>query len=145
MAKLSKFGAAFKAARAAGKKEFEFGGKKYNTKVKGEGGGASKAPKKVPTPTSRQGADAGSGGRATKAAPKSGASRSTAGKVDQAARAKERGAQGPVAPRAVGIAKKGSAISKTVAKKENRPMAKSQAMINEAKKKKERTGGGGGY
>lgn len=138
MAKLSKFGAAFKAARAAGKKEFEFGGKKYNTKQKGESGGvAAKAPKRVPTPTSRQGADAGSGGRATKASPKSGASRSTAGKVDQAARAKERGVQGPVAPRAVGIARKGSAISKAVARRENAP--------KKEEKKKERTGGGGGY
>lgn len=33
---MSKFGDAFKAARAAGKSEFTFGGKKYNTKMKGE-------------------------------------------------------------------------------------------------------------
>jgi len=32
----SSFGKAFKAARDAGEKEFEFGGKKYNTKIKDE-------------------------------------------------------------------------------------------------------------
>jgi hypothetical protein len=47
MAKNSKFGAAFKAAKAAGKKEFSFGGKKYNTKE------APSAPKNGPTPTPR--------------------------------------------------------------------------------------------
>lgn len=34
--KLSNFGKAFKSARSAGKSEFAFGGKKYNTKLKGE-------------------------------------------------------------------------------------------------------------
>ena len=34
--KLSNFGKAFKSARSAGKSEFTFGGKKYNTKLKGE-------------------------------------------------------------------------------------------------------------
>jgi hypothetical protein len=34
--KVSNFGQAFKAARKAGKKEFTFKGKKYNTRVKGE-------------------------------------------------------------------------------------------------------------
>ena len=33
---LSNFGKAFKSARSAGKSEFTFGGKKYNTKLKGE-------------------------------------------------------------------------------------------------------------
>lgn len=46
---MSKFGEAFKAARAAGKKEFKFGGKKYNTKTKEEVGGKSPAvPKRRP-------------------------------------------------------------------------------------------------
>lgn len=112
MAKLSKFGAAFKAARAAGKKEFSFGGKKYNTKVKGEGD----APKSAPTPTSRQGQDKGSGGRATSGPAKSGASRSTDNKVKKA-----KPQQGPSAPRAVGMAKAGSGISKAMAKRENAP------------------------
>lgn len=34
--KLSNFGKAFKSARSSGKSEFTFGGKKYNTKLKGE-------------------------------------------------------------------------------------------------------------
>lgn len=34
--KLSNFGTAFKSARSSGKSEFTFGGKKYNTKLKGE-------------------------------------------------------------------------------------------------------------
>lgn len=44
MAKNSKFGAAFKAAKASGKKEFSFGGKKYNTKT------APSLPKNGPNP-----------------------------------------------------------------------------------------------
>jgi hypothetical protein len=44
MAKNSKFGAAFKAAKASGKKEFSFGGKKFNTKE------AVSLPKKGPNP-----------------------------------------------------------------------------------------------
>lgn len=44
---MSKFGEAFKAARKAGKKNFSFGGKSYNTKTKDEGGGSKKAPKPV--------------------------------------------------------------------------------------------------
>lgn len=40
---MTKFGEAFKAARKAGKKEFTFGGKKYNTKTKEE----AAAPKPV--------------------------------------------------------------------------------------------------
>jgi hypothetical protein len=44
----SAFGKAFRAARDAGDTEFEFGGKKYNTKMKGEGSApASKAPSKA--------------------------------------------------------------------------------------------------
>lgn len=43
----SKFGKAFAAARKSGKKEFSFGGKSYNTKVKEDG------PANVPTPKAR--------------------------------------------------------------------------------------------
>ena len=39
----SNFGKAFKAAREAGDKEFEFGGKKYNTKMKDDSAPAKKA------------------------------------------------------------------------------------------------------
>src|SRR5690242_3239893 len=51
--KLSKFGAAFKAARDKGEGVFDFGGKKYNTKMKGEGKKKSKLPSTTnvkPTP-----------------------------------------------------------------------------------------------
>lgn len=47
---MSKFGDAFKAARASGKKTFKFGGKSYTTKTKEEGGGGSK---KTPVPQSK--------------------------------------------------------------------------------------------
>lgn len=46
MAKDSKFGAAFKSARASGKKEFSFNGKKYNTKT-------SDDTKKTPVPADK--------------------------------------------------------------------------------------------
>ena len=121
MTKLSKFGAAFKAARASGKKEFEFGGKKYNTKVKGEG----ESPKKVPTPSAAPRATSGAA-RSTegKVSAKSGASRSTQGKTTLSDRAKKRGQQGPSPAKAVGVAKAGSAISKASAKAENAPVKK---------------------
>lgn len=47
--KLSKFGAAFDAARKGGAKEFDFGGKKYNTKLKGT---SKKKSSKLPESTS---------------------------------------------------------------------------------------------
>ena len=43
----SAFGKAFRAAREAGDTEFEFGGKKYNTKMKGDSAPASKASSKA--------------------------------------------------------------------------------------------------
>jgi hypothetical protein len=110
---LSKFGAAFKAARKAGKKEFSFGGKSYNTKVKGED---DSSPKKVPTPTAKPSQESA----------KSGASRSTAGKVTEKKRDpayKEK--IGPKPAKAVSaVIKKGSGISKAVARKENAPVTK---------------------
>ena len=56
--KLSAFGAEFAKQRKAGAKEFSFGGKKYNTKMKGEVAPAKKKsslPKTAPVPTSRPG------------------------------------------------------------------------------------------
>ncbi len=54
MAKLSKFGAAFKAARAAGKSTFSFGGKEYTTQTKEEAAAPRKtAPKSAPKPEPR--------------------------------------------------------------------------------------------
>ena len=47
--KLSKFGSAFNAARDAKKSEFDFGGKKYNTKMKS---GGKKAGGSLPATTS---------------------------------------------------------------------------------------------
>lgn len=79
MAKLSKFGAAFAAARKAGKQEFTFGGKKYHTRTKED---MSVSAKDAPTPKARPSAKSGaSRSTAGKASPKSGAARSTAGKV----------------------------------------------------------------
>lgn len=51
----SKFEQAFASARKAGKKEFSFGGKKYNTKMKE----TAKTPSKAPVPTSRSNAVSG--------------------------------------------------------------------------------------
>lgn len=130
MAKLSKFGAAFAAARKSGKKEFSFGGKKYNTKVKGEGESA----KKVPTPSSAPRATSGAS-RSTegKVSAKSGASRSTEGKTALAERAKRRGQQGPSPAKAVGMAKAGSGISKAAARSENAPKKEAQDYPRAAK------------
>jgi hypothetical protein len=47
----SAFGKAFRAAREAGDKEFEFDGKKYNTKLKEE---VSESEKKTPTETEKK-------------------------------------------------------------------------------------------
>jgi len=53
----SNFGKAFKAAREAGDKEFEFGGKKYNTKMKDEDSAPAKevAPSKDTSDFSNEG------------------------------------------------------------------------------------------
>lgn len=54
---MSAFEKAFASARKEGKKEFSFGGKSYNTKMKSEGKKSSKSfaktPEKAPVPTSR--------------------------------------------------------------------------------------------
>lgn len=51
MAKNSKFGSAFAAARKAGKKEFTYGGKKYNTRTKEDGKAKKETPKPTPRPS----------------------------------------------------------------------------------------------
>lgn len=114
---VSAFGKAFRAARKAGKKEFSFGGKKYNTKMKGEGD--------VPKPTPRP--DSGAA-RSTKGkvSAKSGASRSTEGKVKPKSSA-AKPQQGPVAAKAVGIAKAGSRMSRAKAKEANAPKSREAA------------------
>lgn len=111
----SKFESAFASARKAGKKTFSFNGKSYNTKV----ASPSSAPKSAPTPTSRQGQDKGSGGRATsasqtsrpssnKVSAKSGASRSTAGKTETKIPYKRDNSFAPKATAAVaGVARDG--------------------------------------
>jgi hypothetical protein len=52
---MSAFETAFAAARKAGKKEFKYNGKSYNTKLKSEGKSFAKTPKKGPIPESRTG------------------------------------------------------------------------------------------
>lgn len=102
MAKLSKFGAAFAAARKAGKKEFTFGGKRFNTKM------AADTPKKAPTPTAAPRRQSGATSTAGKVKPQSGASRSTAGKVSAKSGA-SRSTAGKVQPKrpSLGIVPKG--------------------------------------
>jgi hypothetical protein len=51
---LSPFEQAFKDARADGKKDFEFNGKKYNTKYKEEDSGSSKSSTRAARPTSTE-------------------------------------------------------------------------------------------
>ena len=138
---LSKFGAAFKAARKSGKKEFSFGGKSYNTKVKGEGD----EPKKVPTPTAKPAqvkakasASASKPTEAkasTKAEPKSKKvfsldkpkSYTERSKKTESAPKKE--VQGPTPMKATGIARKGSAMSQERARQENRPTQSTADML----------------
>jgi len=50
----SAFGKAFRAARDAGDTEFEFGGKKYNTKLKEEDSGSSKSSTRAARPASTE-------------------------------------------------------------------------------------------
>ena len=50
----SAFGKAFRAARDAGDTEFEFNGKKYNTKLKEEDSGSSKSSTRAARPTSTE-------------------------------------------------------------------------------------------
>lgn len=117
---LSKFGAAFKAARKAGKKEFSFGGKKFTTKTREEG----KTPTPTPKPARAQGkasASVGMGGSQAKAK----------ASVRASMPARER-ADYPKPAKAVGVARKGSAISKAIARKENKPVKATRS-------------GGGGY
>lgn len=80
------FKSSFAAARKAGKKEFTWNGKRYNTKLASD----SKTPAKGPVPSSRTGQDKGSGGRATSAqtsAKKDTLNRSAINKTNAATRA----------------------------------------------------------
>lgn len=91
MAKKSAFGTAFAAARAAGKKTFEFGGKSYTTKRADDPKEGAAAKDKSVVATAKRGLDkadkAAAAPSASKVRPKarasakSGASRSTAGKA----------------------------------------------------------------
>ena len=124
----SKFGKAFAAARKAGKKEFSFGGKKYNTKLKGEGGSSAK----VPTPTKRpqsQSDRAKARGQVKPGMVEARGQRDTdaykAGVAKE--RAAKRGQQGPAAPKKEGIARKGSLISSAAAAEANKPKAREKA------------------
>ncbi|SCW77084.1 hypothetical protein SAMN02927900_04764 [Rhizobium mongolense subsp. loessense] len=103
------FGDAFKAARAAGKTTFKFGGKSYHTKTKDE---MAKTKKAVPTPTPRP----------EKQGPnKPAAAASSAPKPKQ---------DYPRPAAAVGIARAGSAISNAAARQENAPVAKVPSRAN---------------
>jgi hypothetical protein len=113
MAKRSAFGTAFAAARAAGKKTFEFGGKSYNTKRADDPKEGAAAKDKSVVATAKRGLDkadkAAAAPSASKVRPKarasakSGASRSTAGKATPAkpaakAPSKPAAATGPQRP-----------------------------------------------
>lgn len=67
-----KFGDAFAAARKAGKKEFTWSGKRYNTKTKEEA--AKKAPKPATRTTARPGSASGSAKAGSSSSKSSGAS-----------------------------------------------------------------------
>lgn len=56
---MSKFGKEFAKQRAAGAKEFKFGGKSYNTKLKTDTSKAKTSSKSVPIPKSRDSAISG--------------------------------------------------------------------------------------
>lgn len=107
---MATFSKSFAAARKAGKKEFTYEGKKYNTKL------ASDTPKKGPTPTSRQGADKGSGGRSTQTKASKDSTREK-----QGPKLSQEGATYPRAERRSGVAKPGSTMSTAVARRENSP------------------------
>lgn len=68
---LSSFQKEFKAARERGEKEFEFGGKKYNTKYKEESEVSAKPARSAAAPKMNE--DYGNEGRASRAAPVSAA------------------------------------------------------------------------
>lgn len=66
---LSSFQKEFKAARERGEKEFEFGGKKYNTKYKEESEVSSKPARSTPAPAPMMGENYGNEGRSSRVAP----------------------------------------------------------------------------
>jgi hypothetical protein len=120
------FEKAFASARKGGKKEFSFGGKKYNTKLKGEGGKAKKdkLPKKGPVPEKRPMSKPATG-KATSSKP-------TEAKAKVAVRAK-----------AATPAKKSASAMKQAVRIQTGPQTKSYA--DRYKKPPVRMGSGGGY
>ncbi len=95
---MASFSKAFASARKAGKKTFSWQGKSYNTKL-------ASTPKNVPVPGKKP-SQVKATASADKAKPVSGVK------------------AGPVPMKDVGIAKKGSAISKAKARMDNAPVAK---------------------
>lgn len=133
----SKFEKAFASARKSGKKEFSFGGKSYNTKLKDDG------PKNVPTPKARP-----VGAKASASA-----SKGTEAKASTSAEAKSKKVFTLDKPKSYTERSKESASStkKSTGSKpafQLGPKTASYADRNKAddeKKKKTKTGGGGGY
>lgn len=119
------FEKAFSSARKGGKKEFSFGGKKYNTKLKGEGGGSKKQklPSKGPVPNTK---------------PNSGPGRKPTPKA-----AKVSGAAGKPAVAAAEAKVKVPTAIKRAVKIQTGPKTKSYA--DRYKKPQVRMGSGGGY
>lgn len=149
---MAKFDAAFAAARKAGKKTFKWNGKLYNTKLKSETKTA-----KAPTPTPRPDRETTTAStkpvqgpnkprltipnkkrEASYPRPATGGTGYKAGStISKKVAASEnkpvaKPQQGPTPTRAVGIARKDSAISKAVARRENAPKTD---LSNEQRKK----------
>lgn len=138
----SKFGKAFAAARKAGKKEFSFGGKRYNTKTRDED-----APKNVPTPTANPAKAKSGASRSTegKVSAKSGASRSTSGKVTEK-KPREKIFSSGKNPSFAERNKPKQGPEKPEEKKDKKIFTlKKNASFAERNKKKPTKGGGGGW
>lgn len=104
---MASFKDAFRSARKSGKKEFSWDGKRYNTKLREDS-----AP--VPTARPERKADTAT----------SGASRSTANKVKPKETKQRERADYPRPSKQTGVARAGSRIADSAAKRENAPVAK---------------------
>ncbi len=101
---MSKFGEAFKKAKAAGKKVFSFGGKSYNTKEEKTVSTPDKGPVPKSKPKAKKSTPSGAKGGVSKAEPKkavpaTGRDRygpAKAGNTDKKAKKKVVGSGGPV-------------------------------------------------
>lgn len=107
---MASFGEAFKSARSAGKKTFKWQGKTYHTKTKEE-----MEKKSVPAPQSKP-----SSGKAKEDE----APAKPAQSLKIGSRLRDERQDYPRPMRQVGIARKGSAISKAAARSENTPIEK---------------------